>query len=80
MFFDEQAASCAAEYLDTGECMEYRDKSRLIGWVGIFLLLAGLGAAILGPVEMYCFYLFSEGGRFHFKGFGFGSIVFIPIP
>ena len=25
---------------------------------------------------MYCFYLFSEGGRFHYEGFGFGSFMF----
>ena len=30
----------------------------------------------LGPLEMYCFYLFSEGGRFHYEGFGFGSFMF----
>jgi hypothetical protein len=40
------------------------------------MLLAGLGALFLGPVEMYCFYLFSEGGRFHYEGFGFGSLMF----
>jgi Na+/H+ antiporter NhaD/arsenite permease-like protein len=25
---------------------------------------------------MYCFYLFSEGGRFYYPGFGFGSFMF----
>jgi hypothetical protein len=25
---------------------------------------------------MYCLYLFSEGGRFHYEGFGFGSFMF----
>jgi hypothetical protein len=25
---------------------------------------------------MYCFYLFSAGGRFHYEGFGFGSFMF----
>jgi hypothetical protein len=25
---------------------------------------------------VYCFYLFSEGGRFHYEGFGFGSFMF----
>jgi hypothetical protein len=44
----------------------------------MFLIL-GLGSAILGPVEMYCFYLFTEGGRFHYEGFGFGSLVFASI-
>ena len=59
--------------------MENKDKSRIISWIGVFLLLVGLVAAVLGPVEMYCFYLFSEGGRFHFDGFGFGSVVFASI-
>ena len=59
--------------------MDYKDRSRIITWIGVLLLLVGLGAAILGPVEMYCFYLFSEGGRFHYDGFGFGSIVFASI-
>jgi hypothetical protein len=66
-------------YLNAGDRMEYRDRSRLIGWVGAILLLVGFGAAVLGPVEMYCFYLFSEDGRFHFEGFGFGSVVFASI-
>jgi hypothetical protein len=42
-------------------------------------LLIGVAAAFLGPVEMYCFYLFSEGGRFHYEGFGFGSFMFANI-
>jgi hypothetical protein len=40
------------------------------------MLAVGIGSALLGPVEMYCFYLFSEGGRFHYEGFGFGSFMF----
>jgi hypothetical protein len=43
---------------------------------GTVLLLVGLLAAFLGPVEMFCFYLFSEGGAFHYEGFRFGSFVF----
>ena len=40
------------------------------------MFLTGVGALFLGPVEMYCFYLFSAGGRFHYEGFGFGSLMF----
>jgi hypothetical protein len=43
---------------------------------GAALLLAGISAAILGPLEMYCFTLFSEGGAFHYEGFRFGSFMF----
>lgn len=38
-------------------------------------VLISVGAAILGPVEMYCFYLFGNNGLFHYDGFGFGSLV-----
>jgi hypothetical protein len=44
--------------------------------IGAGLLLAGLFAVFLGPVEMVCFYFFSEGGRFAYEGFGFGSFMF----
>mgnify|MGYP001567756825 CR=1 FL=1 len=56
--------------------LDYKDLTRIITVIGILLLLVGTVAALLGPVEMYCFYLFSEGGRFHYEGFGFGSFMF----
>lgn len=54
----------------------YRDQTLILGIIGVLLLLVGGAAAFLGPVEMYCFYLFSEGGRFHYEGFRFGSFMF----
>ncbi len=54
----------------------YRDRRPILAVIGGLLLLIGIAAALLGPVEMYCFYLFSEGGRFHYEGFGFGSFMF----
>jgi hypothetical protein len=54
----------------------YKDRKWILTTIGGFLLLAGIAVAFLGPVEMYCFYLFSEGGRFHYEGFGFGSFMF----
>jgi len=54
----------------------YRDRSLILVAIGALLLLIGIAAACLGPLEMYCFYLFSEGGRFHYEGFGFGSFMF----
>jgi hypothetical protein len=59
--------------------MDYRDRSRMLVGIGIVLLLAGAAAAFLGPVELYSFYLFSEGGWFHYEGFGFGSFMFANI-
>jgi hypothetical protein len=55
---------------------DYRDRSRVIAVSGGFLLLGGIAIGLLGPLEMYCFYLFSDGGRFHYEGFGFGSFMF----
>ena len=44
--------------------MEYRDRSLILAAIGVLLLSVGIVAAFLGPAEMYCFYLFSEGGVF----------------
>jgi len=48
----------------------------MITFIGSVLLIIGVIAAFLGPVESFCYYLFSEGGRFHYEGFGFGSFMF----
>lgn len=48
----------------------------ILAAVGALLLLLGGVAALYGPAETYCFYLFSEGGRFHQEGFRFGSLMF----
>jgi hypothetical protein len=55
---------------------DHKDRSPILVVIGALLLLIGIAAALLGPAEMYCFYLFSEGGRFHYEGFGFGSFMF----
>jgi hypothetical protein len=55
---------------------DHRDRRLILVAVGMVLLLTGLGCAFLGPVELYVFYLFSEGGRFYFEGFRFGSFMF----
>lgn len=54
----------------------HRDRSAILIAMGAVLLLIGVVAAFYGPMEMYAFYLFSEGGRFHYDGFGFGSFMF----
>jgi len=56
--------------------MDHKDRTLALSVIGVLLLLVGVPVAFLGPVEMYCFYLFSEGGRFHYEGFGFGSFMF----
>lgn len=55
---------------------DYKNQVRVIRIIGVLLLLGGIVIGFLGPLEMYCFYLFSEGGRFYYKGFGFGSFMF----
>ena len=57
----------------------YKDRTPILALIGVGLLLVGAVAAFLGPYEIYCFYLFSEGGRFHYEGFGFGSLMFASI-
>ena len=43
---------------------------------GFLLTAAGIIAAFFGPMELYSYYLFVEGGRFHYEGFNFGSFMF----
>lgn len=69
-----QWAQVPAESTSTGR--RHRGRRLILRLIGAAVLLAGLFSAFLGPVEMYCFYLFSEGGRFQYEGFGFGSFVF----
>lgn len=56
--------------------LESLDRGFLIRLVGAVLVLIGLAAAFIGPIEVHTYYLFVEGGRFHFPGFGFGSLMF----
>jgi len=60
----------------TAKRVPFKDRSRILDAIGILLLLLGLSCAALGPAELYCFYFFTEGGRFHYQGFGFGSFMF----
>jgi hypothetical protein len=61
---------------ETSRNSNYKDRSRVITVLGILLLSGGIGVGFLAPLEMYCFYLFSAGGRFAYDGFGFGSFMF----
>jgi hypothetical protein len=44
--------------------------------IGYLLLVIGSVLVFLSPLEIYCYYLFSEGGRFYYDGFRFGSFMF----
>jgi hypothetical protein len=48
----------------------------LIRLIGVMMLLAGLAAAYIAPIEIYTYYAFTPGGRFHYEGFNFGSFMF----
>lgn len=47
--------------------------------IGAVLLLIGALCALVGPAETHVFHMFQEGGRFHYEGFGFGSLMFANI-
>jgi hypothetical protein len=64
---------------DTAGRAGYRDRSLILKIVGAVVLLVGISAAFLGPLELYCFYLFSEDGPFHYEGFGVGAFMFANI-
>lgn len=59
-----------------GRAVKVRGGAVLIKALGALYLVVGVGSALLGPIELYVFYLFSEGGRFHYDGFRFGSFLF----
>ena len=55
-------------------------RERWSGWaasgLGALMVAVGLLAAVVGPVEVDVFRVFSEGGRHHYEGFRFGSLMF----
>lgn len=59
--------------------MGYKDRSAILAGMGVALLLVGAAGAVLAPIEIQAFYLFAEGGRFHYEGFRFGSFMFANI-
>lgn len=61
---------------ETDKPAVYPDRRKVLFILGIFQLLGGIAVGLLAPLEMYCFYLFSAGGRFAYEGFGFGSFMF----
>jgi hypothetical protein len=62
--------------IDQDSLVGHKDRSLVLRGIGALALLGGLAAAYIGPIEISCFYLFSEGGRFQYQGFGFGSFMF----
>lgn len=60
----------------TSPGLHHNGRIIILRTIGVSFLLTGFLAALLGPIEMFCFYLFSEGGVFHYEGFGFGSFMF----
>ncbi|MBN1120746.1 MAG: hypothetical protein JXJ17_06680 [Anaerolineae bacterium] len=55
------------------------DRRLQLRTLGALMLIVGLAFTVIGPVEVYCFTLFAEGGRFHYPGYGFGSVMFANI-
>ncbi len=56
------------------------NQQKLIGLilkiVGAIMVAVGMVAAYYGPLEVYVFYMFSPGGRFHYDGFAVGTLWF----
>lgn len=48
----------------------------LIRITGILFLAVGLISLFIFPAEFTSFYAFTEGGKFHYEGFAFGSLMF----
>lgn len=49
---------------------------RFIQLIGLGFLLSGIFFLWAAPQEIYTYYAFIPGGKFHFEGFGFGSFMF----
>lgn len=58
------------------ELLGEKSASIIIKILGLLQLAIGLFSLVLAPLEIYSFYLFSEGGRFQYKDFGIGSFLF----
>jgi hypothetical protein len=59
--------------------LDYHDRTVSLAVIGVALLLVGLVAAVYAPAELGGFAFFAAGGRFHYEGFGFGSLMFAVI-
>ncbi len=60
----------------TTQSTDHRNHSLILKLIGGLMLLGGFAAALIGPVEIYAYYAFTGGGKFHYDGFGFGSFMF----
>ena len=49
---------------------------KFIKLLGYSLLIIGLVAAYYGPLEIYCFYMFTEIGPLYSEDFNFGTLMF----
>ncbi len=51
-------------------------RSMVLRFIGVGLIVVGVLAALIAPLEVVTLYSFVEGGRFHYAGFNFGSLMF----
>ena len=54
-------------------------RSIVLCLIGVALIVVGVFAALIAPLEVVTFYSFVEGGRFHYAGFNVGSFMFANI-
>lgn len=57
----------------------FRKRTLATRIAGVFFVCAGIALICFGILETQCFSFFSDGGRFHYEGFGFGSFMFANI-
>jgi hypothetical protein len=62
--------------IDAATTIAGKKHGLLIRLIGALLLVAGLAAAYIAPIEIYTYYAFAPGGRFSYEGFNFGSFMF----
>ncbi len=54
----------------------YLNLTKLVQLIGAGILLFGVFTLWVGPLEIFTYYAFTSGGKFHFAGFEFGSLMF----
>ncbi|GAG12045.1 unnamed protein product, partial [marine sediment metagenome] len=58
------------------ELLSKKSSIIIIKILGLLQLAIGLFSLLIAPLEIYSFYLFSEGGQFHYDNFGIGSFLY----
>ncbi|MBN2347964.1 MAG: hypothetical protein JXJ22_03950 [Bacteroidales bacterium] len=58
------------------EILNSKNAGLIIKILGTLQVFIGVVSLFFAPLEIYCYYLFSEGGRFFYEGFAIGSFLY----